>query len=61
MTLVQKTLFETLFATDGEMTFQGIHGESYTVVFNELDAPEEIDGYWSASGMFRVIPSSPPS
>ena len=58
MTLVQKTLFETLFATDGEMTFLGIHGENYTVVFNELDAPEEIDGYWSASGMFRIVSSS---
>ena len=58
MTLTEKTLFETLFATDGEMTFSGIHGESYTVVFDELDAPEEIDGYWSASGMFRIVSSS---
>lgn len=61
MTWDEKTLFETLYYTDGEMSFQGIHGESMTVVFNELDAPEENDGYWSASGTFRVVlpPPSP--
>lgn len=57
MTLTQKALLETLFAMDGEMSFQGIHGENATVVFDELDAPEENDGYWNASGMFRVVTS----
>ena len=55
MNIIDKTLLETLFAADGEVTFNGIHGESFTVTFDELDAPEEIDGYWNASGTFRIV------
>ena len=56
MTILQKEVIETLFEADGEVTFTGIHAETYTVAFNELDAPEEMDGYWSASGTMRIIP-----
>jgi hypothetical protein len=55
MTLLEKEALETLFTADGEVTFNGIHGESYTVTFDELDAPDEMDGYWSASGTLRVV------
>jgi len=55
MTIIEKTLLETLFAADGEVTFTGIHGETFTVTFDELDAPEENDGYWNASGTLRMV------
>ena len=55
MNIIDMTLLETLFAADGEVTFNGIHGESFTVTFDELDAPEEVDGYWNASGTFRIV------
>jgi hypothetical protein len=57
MTIVEKELLETLFSADGEVVFVGIHGETYTVTFDELNAPEENDGHWSASGTLRVVPA----
>jgi len=56
MNWVDKTMLETIFDDTGSMTFTGIHGESYTVYFESMEAPEEEDGYWKSSGVLRVKP-----
>jgi hypothetical protein len=53
-TLAEKNTIEGKFASTSSMTFTGIHSDSSTVYFDELEPPTEENGYWTLAGMLRV-------
>ncbi len=54
MTLEEKNTLKDLHEEDDEQIFQGIHGESHLVFFEEMDPPQEEGGLWSTAGSMTV-------
>ncbi len=58
MTLAEKNTLQGLHDEDDEQIFQGIHGESHLVFFEEMDPPREEGGLWSTAGSMTITEES---